>query len=321
MLFRLGQASILEYTVRSLVNAGVTEIVVVQSPRTSPSMPDQFVLPSDCLGPAYGNCRLRYVEQPEPAGQGDAILRGAALLGDTFIVVQPESINAGEIATELLAAWRDDDFVLLAGQQRTDFQLYAVVEALQDRVISIIEKPGTAATPDPLCSMGLYLCSQEFAHCLNEAAAGPTSMITAIELAAKVGKAGIMQTRDEFLPLKYPGHLWNLARYLGLTEAPVISPADGSASFDNPGRCIVSAGCDLGQVSLDNVIMAENVVIGSGTKTVGDREWNDLDAVSIGENATIGSDVRLHPGVRIGAGAVVSGGVTVAGDVPDDGVI
>jgi NDP-sugar pyrophosphorylase family protein len=284
-------------------------------------MPEQSVLPSDCLGPAYGHCRLRYVDQPEPAGQGDAILRGAALLGDTFLVVQPESINAGEIATELLAAWRKDDFVMLAGQQRGDYQLYAVVEALQDRVISIIEKPATAETSDPLCSMGLYLCSQEFTSCLTEAAPGPTSMITAIELAAKVGKAGIMQTRNEFLPLKYPGHLWNIARYLGLADAPVISPADGSARFGDPGRCIVSTGCDLGQVWLDNVIMGENVVIGSGTRTIGDRSWNDLDAVAIGENTTIGSDVRLQPGVRIGAGATVTSGVIVGGDVPDDAVI
>jgi NDP-sugar pyrophosphorylase family protein len=284
-------------------------------------MPEQSLLPSDCLGPAYGGCQLRYVEQPEPAGQGDAILRGAALLGDTFLVVQPESINAGEIGTELRAAWRKDDFVLLAGQQRTDFQLYAVVEALQNRVISIIEKPVTAETPDPLCSMGLYLCSQEFAGCLTEAAPGPTSMITAIELAAKVGKAGIMQTHSEFMPLKYPGHLWNIARYLGLTDVPVISPADGSARFIDPGRCIVSAGCDLGQVWLDNVIMGENVVIGSGTQTVGARDWNDMDAVAIGENTTIGGDVRLRPGVRIGAGATVTSGATIAEDVPDGAVI
>lgn len=281
-------------------------------------MPAQSVLPSDCFGSAYGDCPVEYVEQPEPVGQGDAILRSAAQLGDTFFVVQPENINAGDIAAELQAAWRPDDLILVAGQERADFRLYAVMESAAGRVISIVEKPDTWADPEPLCSMGLYLCSKDYADCLTEAAPGPTSMITAIELAAKVGKAGVIQSQQQFLPLKYPGHLWNIARYLGLGDSPGRLQADSSAA---QGRCIVSENCVLGEVSLDNVIMGENVVIGSGTRTVGDCDWDDLDAVVIGENATIGSNVLLKPGVRVGAGATVRSGTTVAEDVPDGSVL
>ncbi len=255
-----------------------------------------------------------------PDGQGDAILRCADLLGDWFLVVQPENINAGQIGLELVSARVDGDVVVMPGQRRTDYSLYAVLEHTGSRLTGIVEKPRTAAVPNPLCSMGLYLFQREFVQLLRTVEQGPLSIIHAIDAAAKAGQAAVVPTQNRFLPLKFPGHLWAYARLLGL----VCDDSSDEASDDlsqSGGRLLVGDGCVLGEVFLDNVIVAPGTVIGSGTQTIGLGHEDDLDAVAIGPGVTIGENVRLAPGVRIGAGATIGSGVMVVEDVPDGATV
>jgi NDP-sugar pyrophosphorylase family protein len=322
-LFRLAGVSLLERTIGSLTKAGVQEIVIVQSPRSAYADPAKAVLPSDCLPPEYGDSRLTFVEQPTPAGQGDAILRSAHLLGDSFFVVQPENINAGDIAIELLqAAAADDaadDIAVVAGQERADFSLYAVLEHQAGRLAGIREKPTSAGRPRPLCSMGIYLFHSAFTSYLADFEPDPLSIVLAIDRAAKAGQASVARSRNEFLPLKFPGHLWAYARFLDLAPRTADGLGSETASGqDGRGLCIVSEDCTLGDhVSLHNAILAPGVVIGSGTEIANGTQWNDLDAVVIGPGAIIGAGVSIAPRVRIGAGATIPSGLRIDADVPD----
>src|SRR6266487_3748105 len=330
-LFRLAGASLLERTIRSLIHAGVRDIVIVQSPRSLYSASGDAVLPSDCLPAEYGDARLAFVEQPEPAGQGDAIIRAAHLLGESFFVVQPENINAGDVVIELARAAAPGDVAVVAGQQRADFSLYAVIEHSGNRLTGITEKPGSASSARPLCSTGVYLFGQSFVGHLAEFEPDPISIVLAIDQLGKAGKASVVARSHEFLPLKYPGHLWAYARYLGLAPSPAAMsaavpgaaampgrPADGDGSLAVLGGCIVSEHCTVGDdVSLHNAILAPGVVIGSGTEIANGGKWRDLDAVVIGEGATIGKNVTIAPRVRIGVGATIASGLTVERDVAD----
>jgi glucose-1-phosphate thymidylyltransferase len=321
-LFRLAGVSLLERTVGSLIKAGVQEIVVVQSPRSLYSNSGQAVLPSDCLPAGYGDSRLTFVEQPVPAGQGDAILRSAHLLGDSFFVVQPENINAGDIAIELLETAAADDIAVVAGQERADYSLYAVIEHEARRLTGITEKPATAGSPRPLCSMGVYLFHRTFTRYLADLEPDPLSIVRAIDTLAKAGKASVATSGHEFLPLKYPGHLWAYARFLDLVSQP--EGGQGGETVNSVGfladrrDCIISEDCTLGDnVSLRNAILAPAVVIGSGTEVRSGGKWDDLDAVVIGQGATIGANVTIAPRVRIGVGATIASGLRIDADVPD----
>jgi NDP-sugar pyrophosphorylase family protein len=320
-LFKLAGVSLLERTIASLSKAGVQNIVIVQSPRSRYSGAAEVLLPSDCLGPEYAECRLAFVEQPEPAGQGDAILRSVHLLGDSFFVVQPENINAGDIAIELMQAACPGDVAVVAGQERSDFSLYAVLEHQERRLTGISEKPRSASSPIPLCSMGVYLFDRSFTRHLANFEPDPISIVLAIDQLAKAGKASVARSQHEFLPLKYPGHLWAYARFLDLvprhgreTGSPDLDGSYPQSQID----CIMSEGCTLADgVSLHNAILAPDVVVGAGTQILNGGSWDDLDAVVIGQGATIGAGVTIAPRVRVGVGATVASGLRVDTDVAD----
>ena len=240
-LFELGEHSVIERTVLSLAKAGVTRIVVVESPRDPTSDVDAFRLPSDCLRTVYGDCRLEFIEQPAPAGQGDAIIISAGCLDDVFFVIQPESVNAGDIVTELFDAWNGDNMVVVAGQEREDFPLYAVMDHSEGQVTRIVEKPKVASPARPLCNMGIYLCTKDFVHLLAKTPPSAFSMIDAISSAAEFNRAGVIRSCNDFFPLKYPGHLWAIARYLNIAHAepgPTINRPNERATVNS--SCIVS---------------------------------------------------------------------------------
>jgi NDP-sugar pyrophosphorylase family protein len=303
-LFVLDGMSLLERTLRSLGDAGVERFVVVQSPTSSTP-----IRPSDVLPTTVDGRPIDYVEQPEPAGQGDALIRCSELLGDQFLLVQPENINAGTVAAEFAAEPDVGQAVTVAVTPRDDWQLYAVVDHDGPVLRAIVEKPQSAPEPAPLCNMGIYRLRRDFLDYLRAVPPDPYSMITAIDRAADDGRARITRSAAPFLPLKYPGHLWGHLRSLHDGELP---------GDERAGRVIVAPGAVVGSGSwLDNAILGPDVTVGAGTRTAPVSRWDDLDAVVAGPGAKIGAGVTLGRGVRVGAGSVVRDGARVEADVPD----
>lgn len=307
-LFVLEGMTLLERTLHSLAAAGVHRFVVVQSPPSAAP-----IRPSDVLPATVDGRPIDYVEQPEPAGQGDALIRCAELLAEQFLLIQPESINAGAVAAEFSAEPDAGQAVTVAVTPRADWQLYAVVEHHGPVLKAIVEKPESAPEPSPLCNMGLYRLRRDFLDYLRDVPPDPYAMIAAIERAARDGRARITQSAAPFLPLKYPGHLWGHLRSLHDGELP---------GNDRTGRVIAAPDAVIGtRARLDNAILGSGATIGSSTRTARFARWDDLDAVVVGPGAVIGSRVTLGRGVRIGAGSVVRDGARVEQDVPNGAVV
>lgn len=307
-LFVLEGQSLLERTLRSLAAAGVQRFVVVQSPASATA-----IRPSDVLPATVDGRMIDYVEQPEPAGQGDALIRCAELVSDQFLLVQPENINAGTVAAEFAAEPDAGQAVSVAVTPRADWQLYAVVEHDGAVLKAIVEKPESAPEPMPLCNMGIYRLHRDFLDYLRKVPADPYAMITAIGQAAADGRARITRSAAPFLPLKYPGHLWGHLRSLHDGRLP---------TDDRAGRVILSADAIVGPRSrLDNAILGAGVTVGASTRTAPVEQWDDLDAVVIGPGAVIGARVTLGRGVRVGADSVVRDGARVNQDVPDGAIV
>ena len=307
-LFVLEGRSLLERTLRSLAGAGVERFVVVQSPKSATP-----IRPSDVLPASVDGRPIDYVEQPEPAGQGDALIRCSEFLADRFLLVQPENINAGTIAGEFATEPDAGQAVTVAVTPREDWQLYAVVEHDGPVLKAIVEKPETAAEPTPLCNMGLYRLHRDFLDYLRDVPPDPYAMITAIERAADDGRARIIRSAAQFLPLKYPGHLWGHLRSLH----------DGNLPGDErTGRVIAAPNAVIDEgARLDNAIIGAGATIGANTRTAEVTQWDDLDAVVVGPGAVIGARVTLGRGVRIGADSVVRDGARIDEDVPNDAIV
>ena len=141
----------------------------------------------------------------------------------------------------------------------------------------------------------------------------PKAMITAIERAADDGRARIIRSAAQFLPLKYPGHLWGHLRSLHDGDLP---------GDERTGRVIAAPNAVIDEgARLDNAIIGAGATIGANTRTAEVTQWDDLDAVVVGPGAVIGARVTLGRGVRIGADSVVRDGARIDEDVPNDAIV
>jgi NDP-sugar pyrophosphorylase family protein len=297
-LFGLNGMSIVQRTITSLEGIGVRDIVVVQSPRGVDATGRPGLLPSDLLDDRY-----TFVTQPEPLGQGDALLRCADHVGEEFLVVQPENINAGDVGLECLANLHDDSVAVVAGQERADFPLFAVMEHDDGVLRSIVEKPATASVPEPLCNMGLYLFRRPLLSVLAGTPAGPYQLIDCLGEAAQDKAVRVFASKNRFLPLKYPEHLWAYVDLIG-DEFPGGRP-----------RVLVEQPATVADASgLVDVIVGARSRVGSGVRVApGDEPRTTV----VGMDTVVEDDVTIAAGVRIGSGVTVRQGAVVEEDVPD----
>ena len=346
-LHRLLDRAIIEHTVRSLAAAGVDDIVIVQSPiARAAHFPHRTI--ADQLGDGSSlGVRLRYVEQSEPHGQGDAILQAATLLGDEFCVVQPENINAGDIVGELLAGRPAGVAGAIAAQERAETWMFGVLAHSAGRVTAIVEKPERGQEPSKLCNMGVYVVGQAYLKLLAKEPDHPLSNLRALErLAAGPGLA-LVESKQEFFPLKYPWHLFAMRDYL-LKDGPflgeggfvdgAVSPncaierdaviaagakvencliGAGSEVHSDLANTITGAGVHIGeQVTIkDTALVYQNVKVDVKGHTI-DTGLDNLGTV-IGHGTTIGDFVTIEPGVMIGAECDIKPHTKVTENVPD----
>lgn len=347
-LHRLCGKAIIEHTVESLAGAGFTDIVVVQSPiARAAHFPHRTVAGQLGDGSRYG-VRLRYVDQPEALGQGDAIQRCTGSLADeTFFLVQPENVNAGEILSELA----DVPGNVMAVREQEQTWLFGVCAVEGGLVTDIVEKPPPGAEPSKLCNMAVAQLDRDYLAALKDMPAGPITSVLALQELARKGKLGYVRTEHPFFPLKYPWHLFAIAEHLkpssgkpfvgaGATVDPAAEiAADCMIESDaviGPGvklsRALVGAGSHVhssiadsilgANVSVESGVTIETAPVTDGHVTVdvkGHQIDTDLPALgtTIGQGAIIRRGSVISAGVMIGAESAVLPGETVTENLPD----
>lgn len=354
-LHRLCGKTIIEHTVESLVAAGFTDIVVVQSPygpragqdsSRAAHFPHRTV--ADHLGDgARYEAQIRYVDQPQAVGQGNAMLLAAELLnGDEFFLVQPENVNAGEVLAEL----QDGLGNVIAVKAEEETWLFGICAVEGDLVTDIVEKPEAGTEPSKLCSMAVAKLNQAYLEELRKLPADPINSVLALQELAQRKSLRYVQTEQPFFPLKYPWHLFAIADFIkppdeafvgsGATIDPTAKVAADcvieSDAAIGPGvtlsRSLVGAGSDV-RSSIADSILGAAVTIGSnvavetepvtdGHVTV-DVKGHEIDTTlpalgtTIGQGTNISDGSVISPGVMIGAECVVGIGETVTKNRPD----
>lgn len=347
-LHRLRGQAIIEHTVESLVSAGVAELIIVQSPiARAAHFPHRTVEDQLGDGGRYG-AAIRYAWQPEPLGQGDAILKASRGLKNDFLIVQPENINAGAIVTELLRDRLPDGAV--AGHTEAETSLFGVFEVAEGRLRNFVEKPAPGSEPSKLCNTGVWLVGQRYLAQLRATKPDVLSNIQALIALARQHSVAVVETAHPFFPLKYPWHLFAMAEYLGRDDdGPYVGPdvtIAGSATLT--ADCVIEADAVIGEnvrlreclvgagsrvdASLTSSIIGAAVFVEAGV-TVKQRAVNHESVVAeikgkpvdtgrprlgaiVGQGTTIQGGTAVSPGILIGAESEVGPG-EVTGNLGD----
>ncbi len=141
---------VLFYGIEALVEAGVTEIVIVIAPETGNEIREAA---GD--GSAFG-ARITYVEQDAPRGLAHAVLTAEeALEGSPFAMYLGDNLLRDGI-TELVDSFQHSEHdALLLLTSVPDPWHYGVAELAGDRIVRLVEKPEDP--PSDMALVGVYL--------------------------------------------------------------------------------------------------------------------------------------------------------------------
>ncbi|MDX8152562.1 glucose-1-phosphate thymidylyltransferase [Patulibacter brassicae] len=168
---------VLFYAIRSMVEAGITEIGIILNPETGGEIRE---VTGD--GSAFG-ASITYIDQASPDGLAHAVLTAEAFLGDSsFVMYLGDNLLQGGL-TGLVQQFRTnapDAMILL--QQVEDPRSYGVAELHDGQVTRLVEKP--AEPRSDLALVGVYLFTSrilEAAKAIEPSARGELEITDAIQ--------------------------------------------------------------------------------------------------------------------------------------------
>jgi UTP--glucose-1-phosphate uridylyltransferase len=172
--------------------------------------------------------RLRFVEQPWPAGMGEAVARCRRLAsGEPFAVLTPDDVIPGTDHWRRLRALHETTAAPcltlrpVPPQIADRFGIAACIDGPYEslRVERLVEKPQAGQAPSNLAVLGRYIVTPEVLDALDRATGRPEVQLTD-GLAAALGRPpGLLAIRfdgelfDSGTPREYAR---SLARYAGV---------------------------------------------------------------------------------------------------------
>lgn len=172
----IGDRPALDYVVQELVEAGVTELLVITSRRKKvlddwfDRQPELEVVyaekPEKLAKLAPPPVQVSFIRQAEMRGTGHALLLARSFAGDQPVIVAfPDDLFVeGNCTAQLIEAHRATGCSVLCAQDfgEADVSRYGVIQrATRDDgaigVASVIEKPPAGTEPSKLVSLGRYL--------------------------------------------------------------------------------------------------------------------------------------------------------------------
>ncbi len=225
------------------------------------------------FGDAYGDLRIRYVEQTDPRGTGDAVLRCADVVTGDFLAINGDDLYDPADLARLAQA--DQAALAKHIDDPRQFAIYEVTD--DDRVIRLVEKPKEIFSH--LSNIGAYKFPYEVFDILRETGAserGEIEITSAIQTLADRGGFYLVRAEGYWWPVGYPWTLLDVnAWYLEhVMEGQILGEVDPLAQLNG------------------------KVYVGPGAKV---RAGAVIDGpVCIGPGAEVGPNCWLRPGSTVG---------------------
>ncbi|KKU86201.1 MAG: Bifunctional protein GlmU [Parcubacteria group bacterium GW2011_GWA2_47_9] len=316
-LFKIMGRPLIWYTLEGLRRAGINDIIIVQG--------KQKDVETELKPFSFFGMRIKYIVQAEPKGMGNAMWQARAYLKTSFLVLNAERIDAGEILkkTKIIAAGKAP---ALLGQKTNNSELYGIFRLKGNRALEIIEKPQKGKAPSDIRVVGIYWLEPKFFQYYAKVKKETYDFEMALSeyMRAVTVRVTILDRKNgEILSLKYPWHLFKFEKYLFDRELkPHISKtAKIAKSAAIEGRVYVGERTRI----MENAAIKGPCYIGNDC-LVGNnaliRDYADLEnGAVVGANGELThsvfqEDVHCHSGFfgdsifdrncRVGAGTVTA---------------
>jgi len=298
----------LEHVFDALVEAGVTEIVVVVGYKRD-RVQDHF-------GPHYRDVPITYVTQSKQLGSGHALLQArTAVDGPTLVVNGDRLIDAGTVEA-VADSYVETGDTSIAVVEQQEISRYGAVEVHDGYISEIVEKPREGDYR--LINGGVYAFSPEIFEAVDATPrrAGELALTDTLERTIDHGRVRAVEVDGMWVDATYPWDLLAVGREVlargRITEASRkddVWIADSARVHNGAvlqGPVVVSPDCEVGP----DAVIGPNTALGHN--------------VTVGANATIqrsiiDADTRVDPGstlldtvtgqdVHLGASTVVPAG-------------
>jgi len=302
VMLPVGNRPIMEHVILALASNGIRDLYIVVGYQKERVM-DYF---EDGLD--FG-VKITYIEQNELLGTAHALRKAEIYIDEDFLVVNGDNLIDAEAVRELISAQGEN--VILAALRRHTGD-YGVLKVEQERVKSIIEKPGRPCSG--IINTGAYRFSSSIFDDLRHT---PISERGSYELTETISQ--MIASGKEIVPQICKGiwadaiFAWDLLNAnslaLNILEMKISGEVEEGVRIKGPvnvgeGSIIRSGSYLVGPISI-----GEDCDIGPGAVI--------LPATSIGDSSRIGphSEIRnsiIMNDARIGSGTIISDSVVGA---------
>lgn len=311
-LYKIMGRPLIAYTLESLKQGGIKEIIIIQGPGKD--------IEKELKNYKFSDLKIKYVIQEKPKGMGNAVFQARKLVSERFFVLNSERIEA---ATYLKLAQKEKTSPILFATKTLTPYLYGIFKLKGNQVLKIVEKPQAGKAPSDLRVVGIYLLSKDFFEYYPKIKKHRYDFEDTLNLIIKNKKVRLIKVKEETLVLKYPWHLFEIAKYLmDKYLKPKISPTarigkevliegkvfieEGANIFEGAiikGPCYIGRNCLIGNNALvrDYTNLEEGAMVGAGAEVT--RSLFEKEAHI---HSGYFGDSIFGEGCRIGAGTVTA---------------
>lgn len=167
-LLPVGDKAVIEHAVLAFLNAGITDITIVVSPKKHGL--------SDYLGSGKRfDANLTYVVQDERLGLANAVAAAEHVInGDSFAVILGDNFFYPEtILKDLLTFHKQNRADATIGSiEVSDVTRHGIITPDGNRVLDLVEKPDPDGAPSNLGIAGIYIFSPQIFDCIHKTKPG-----------------------------------------------------------------------------------------------------------------------------------------------------
>ena len=285
---------IITHVLMGLKQAGIEDVVIVVGECGEP-------IKDNWGSGARHGLSIRYVHQPNPLGQADALMAAEPLVKERVLVANAADIHDPSLVRQMVASMdRCGAEMVLAGRSVPEPWRYGVMAfASSGKLLRVVEKPSAGSEPSDVAVLGMYLFSRRIFDCISRTPLGETDdqFERAYQTLIDEGSADYVRYDGVFEAFKYP---WDLLRLNDVLLArgvrvPRVSPTariHDSALLDGPVHIC------------DGVRVLEHAVI--------------RGPAFIGPDSVVGNNALIRDGVSLGRHVVIGFGTEVKHSVIGD---
>jgi len=288
------------YTINSLKEAGIKEIIVVQGPK----MDIENDLRKYDLG-----IKIQYVIQAEPKGMGDALFQAKDFLDNKFMLLDVTRFEAGDYLKLFLEKQeKTGTSLILLGAETASPQFYGIFRLEGDVVKEVVEKPEKGKEPSNIKNVVVQLLPKEFVDYLRRVPEKMYSFEDALSLYAKEKDVRVIMLDNEPPSLKYPWQLFRVTKYLidkylKKNEVRIGKNVKVYEGAVIKGPCYIGDNCIIGNNSLirDYTNLENDCLVGAFAEIT-----RSIFQENVHTHSGYFGDSIFGKGCRVGAGTIVA---------------